>query len=193
MTDQQPPLDSRLLNAMKRLRLENIHLQKHLRTLQGDFSQAHAHLSQSTLRTRELEAQLHMAQRRVESLETTQAQWETQRAAVTQLVQRQAQELQELRTLARQQQEEIERQQQCITAGEEELERVKAQARQVIVQHYQGMKTAQEQAQVAFEEARRAKAQLEAIRAPMSPGRRKVLPPRSLRPTPSGNSGVKPS
>ena len=197
----QQPLDSRLLNAMKRLRLENISLQRQLRALQADFGQASAHSTDGEFRNRELEFQLAQAQQqlqgfeeakqRLESLETMRQQWESQRMAMTGLVQRQTLEMQELRTLLRQHQEELCQVEQANQAGSQELERVKHQARQVIVQHYQAMKTAQEQAQQAFEEVRRSKTQLEAIRAPMGNGHRKVLPPRSLRPInnmqPNGN------
>lgn len=191
-TNINQPLDSRLLNAMKRLRLENINLQRQLRTLQADLGQSSAQASDNELRNRELEIQLSLAQqqllefeearRRLESLETERQQWEAQRLSVTGLAQRQTLELQELRTLLRQREEELVQLQQANQSGSQELERVKHQARQVIVQHYQAMKTAQEQAQQAFEEVRRNKSQLEAIRAPMGSGRRKVLPPRSLRP-----------
>ncbi len=188
MTDKSIPLDTRLLNAMKRLRLENIQLQRQLRGLQSDFGQASAQATDHAFRSRELEMELHSAQRQLQglpelqrrllALETAKHQWEAQRAAVTQLAQRQGLDLQELRTLLRQKERELEEIKQ---ASQSEMEEVKTKARQVIVQHYQSMKSAQEQAQAAFEEARRAKSQLEAIRAPMSSGRRKVLPPRGVR------------
>jgi chromosome segregation ATPase len=190
-----PPLDSRLLNAMKRLRLENINLQRQLRALQADLGQANAQATDAEFRSRELEIELSLtrqqleefeeARLRLELLETARQQWEAQSLSASGMAQRQQVELQELRTLLRQREEEISQLQQANQAGSQELERVRHQARQVIVQHYQAMKTAQEQAQQAFEEVRRNKTQLDAIRAPMGGGRRKVLPPRSLRPTSS--------
>ena len=184
-------LDSRLLSAMKRLRMENIQLQKQLKALQQDFGQASSEATDSAFRTRELEVQLASAEQqlqemaemklRLQSLETTAQQWESQCAAQSQLVHQQAMEMQELRTQLRLRSEEIRQLQQANAAAHEELERVKAHSRQVLVQHYEAMKIAQEQAQEAFEDARRSKAQLDAIRPPAN-GMRKVLPPRSLFP-----------
>ncbi len=186
------PLDSRLLAAMKRLRLENIQLQKQLRSLQSDFGQASSQATDAAFRGRDLELQLAQVQQqlqdhqemrlRLESLEASRVHWEAQREALTQLAQRQALELQELRTLLNNREDEVAQLRHLNHAGLQEIEQVKHQARQVIVQHYQAMKRAEEQAQAASEEARRSRAQLDAIRAPMSNGRRKVLPPRSLRP-----------
>lgn len=188
----QQPLDSRLLSAMKRLRLENINLQRQMRTLQTDCETASCEANESGSRKRQLEVQLTEAEKqlqqlkelklRVETLEAEQQHWESQRQAVTGLAQRQTLELQELRTMLAERDEQIATLQQANQAGSQELERVKQQARQVIVQHYQAMKTAQEQAQQAFEEVRRNKTQMDAIRAPIGANRRKVLPPRSLRP-----------
>ncbi len=188
----QQPLDSRLLSAMKRLRLENISLQRQMRTLQSDCETASCEANESGSRKRQLEVQLTEAEKqlqelqdlklRVETLEAEQQHWESQRQAVTSLAQRQTLELQELRTLLAERDEQLVALQQANQAGSQELERVKQQARQVIVQHYQAMKTAQEQAQQAFEEVRRNKSQMDAIRAPIGANRRKVLPPRSLRP-----------
>lgn len=187
-TPDTQPLDSRLLNAMKRLRLENIQLQKQLRSLQSDLSAA----NEALLRGREVELQLAEVQKqvldlqecqiKVQALEAARLHWDSQRSAITQLAQRQTLELQELRTLLRQRDEELGSLREANHNSVQELERVKHQARQVIVQHYQAMKSAQEQAQQASEEARRSKSQLDAIRPPVSNGRRKVLPPRSLRP-----------
>ena len=186
------PLDTRLLNAMKRLRLENIQLQKQLRALQSDYGQASSQATDAAFRGRDLELQLaqmqqqlqdyHEIRLRVESLEAARVHWENQREMLTQLAQRQTLELQELRTLLHNREDEVCRLQHLNHAGLQEIEQIKHQARQVIVQHYQAMKRAEEQAQIAQEEARRSRAQLDAIRAPMSNGRRKVLPPRSLRP-----------
>lgn len=188
----QQPLDSRLLSAMKRLRLENINLQRQMRTLQTDCETASCEANESGSRKRQLEVQLTEAEKqlqqlkelklRVETLEAEQQHWESQRQAITGLAQRQTLELQELRTLLAERDEQIATLHQANQAGSQELERVKQQARQVIVQHYQAMKTAQEQAQQAFEEVRRNKTQMDAIRAPIGANRRKVLPPRSLRP-----------
>lgn len=188
----QQPLDSRLLSAMKRLRLENINLQRQMRTLQSDCESASSEANESGSRKRQLEVQLTEAEKqigelqemklRVEALESEQQHWESQRQAITGLAQRQTLELQELRTLLAERDEQIAALQQANQTGSQELERVKQQARQVIVQHYQAMKTAQEQAQQAFEEVRRNKSQMDAIRAPIGANRRKVLPPRSLRP-----------
>jgi len=187
----QQPLDSRLLSAMKRLRLENINLQRQVRALQTDLAEATSQAHQHEFRNRELESQLantqkqlHLqmdAQKSLDQLESARAQWDAQRSALNALTQQQHLELLELRALLQQREEELLQLQHVNQAGTQELERVKHQARQVIVQHYQAMKTAQEQAQQAFEEVRRNRSQLEAIRAPIS-GRRKVLPPRSLRP-----------
>lgn len=197
----QQPLDSRLLSAMKRLRLENINLQRQMRTLQNDCEVASTEANESGSRKRQLEVQLTQAEKQLreveamrlqlETLESEKQLWEGQREAVTGLAQRQAEELQEMRTLLAQRDEQILALTQANQAGSQELDRVKQQARQVIVQHYQAMKTAQEQAQQAFEEVRRNKSQLDAIRAPMGSGRRKVLPPRSLRPM-SLQQGVNP-
>lgn len=188
----QQPLDSRLLSAMKRLRLENINLQRQMRTLQSDCEMASSEANESGSRKRQLEVQLTEAEKqlqqlqdlklRVETLEAEQQHWESQRQAITGLAQRQTLELQELRTMLAERDEQIAALHQANQAGSQELERVKQQARQVIVQHYQAMKTAQEQAQQAFEEVRRNKSQMDAIRAPIGANRRKVLPPRSLRP-----------
>ena len=196
----QQPLDSRLLSAMKRLRLENINLQRQMRTLQSDCETASCEANESGSRKRQLEVQLTEAEKqlqelqelklRVESLEAEQQHWEAQRQAVTGLAQRQTMELQELRTALAERDEQIAALQQANQAGSQELERVKQQARQVIVQHYQAMKTAQEQAQQAFEEVRRNKSQMDAIRAPIGANRRKVLPPRSLRPMSLNNQGA---
>lgn len=185
-------LDSRLLSAMKRLRMENIQLSKQLKTLQEDFGNASSEATDSAFRTRDLEIQLGAAEQklqelsemklRLQSLETSCQQWESQRAATTQLVQRQAQELQELRVELHARNEEIARTQVERDAARAELDEVKAETRQVLTQHYEAMKTAQEQAQDASEEARRSKSQLDAIRQPTN-GMRKVLPPRSLFPT----------
>lgn len=184
-------LDSRLLSAMKRLRMENIQLSKQLKALQEDFGNASSEATDSAFRTRDLELQLGAAQQqlqemsemklRMQSLETSSQQWESQRAATTQLVQRQAQELQELRVELHRRNEEIARTQVERDAALAELEEVKSQARDALSQQYDAMKTAQEQAQDAFEEARRSKSQLDAIRPPAN-GLRKVLPPRSLFP-----------
>lgn len=191
-TDPTAPLDARLLNAMKRLRLENIQLQRQLRSLQSDFAQASAEATDQAFRNRELEMELQTAQqqasrvpdleKRVEAMELAQEQWEVQREAMTRLAQRQGMDLQELRNLLRERDEEIESLRLLTRARTHELENVKSQARQVIVQHYQAMKTAQEQAQAAIEEARKTRSRLDAIRPPVTAGRRKVLPPRSLRP-----------
>lgn len=184
-------LDSRLLNAMKRLRMENIQLQKQLKALQQDFGQASSQATDSAFRTQELEMKLASAEQqlqelaelklRLQSLEITAHQWESQCAAQSQLVHQQGLEMQDLRTQLRERNEEITRLQHANAAGREELEKVKAHSRQVLVQHYEAMKMAQEQAQDAYEEARRSKAQLDAIRPPAN-GLRKVLPPRSLFP-----------
>lgn len=192
IANPQQPLDSRLLSAMKRLRLENINLQRQMRTLQTDCETASCEANESGSRKRQLEVQLTEAEKqlqqlkdlklRVETLEAEQQHWESQRQAITGLAQRQTLELQELRTQLAERDEQIAALQQANQAGSQELERVKQQARQVIVQHYQAMKTAQEQAQQAFEEVRRNKTQMDAIRAPIGANRRKVLPPRSLRP-----------
>ena len=197
----QQPLDSRLLSAMKRLRLENINLQRQMRTLQNDCDVASTEANESGSRKRQLEVQLTQAEKQLreveamklqlETLESEKQLWEGHREAVTGVAQRQAEEIQEMRLLLAQRDEQILALQQANQAGSQELERVKQQARQVIVQHYQAMKTAQEQAQQAFEEVRRNKSQLDAIRAPMGSGRRKVLPPRSLRPM-SLQQGVNP-
>lgn len=199
-TANPQPLDSRLLSAMKRLRLENINLQRQMRTLQSDCEQASHQASESGSRKLQLEEQLSRVetqlreqdalQQRVHSLEAEQQHWEAQRQAISSLAQRQALELQEMRTLLDQRDQQIEALLQANQAAAQELERVKQQARQVIVQHYQAMKTAQEQAQQAFEEVRRNKSQLDAIRAPIGSGRRKVLPPRSLRPMSLPSQGV---
>lgn len=190
--NSQQPLDSRLLSAMKRLRLENINLQRQMRTLQSDCEIASTEANESGSRKRQLEVQLTEAEKqlqelqalrsRVEALEAEQQHWESQRQAVTSLAQRQTLELQELRTTLAERDDQVATLQAANQAGSQELERVKQQARQVIVQHYQAMKTAQEQAQQAFEEVRRNKSQMDAIRAPIAANRRKVLPPRSLRP-----------
>lgn len=191
------PLDSRLLNAMKRLRLDNIQLQKQLREYQSDFGQASSQAVDGAFRSRELEIELHQARQqlvelaelkqRLEAAETAREQWEAQRTVLSDLNHRQTLEIQEMRVELRHSEEECRRLSQANQAGSQELERVKTQARQVIVEHYQAMKSAQEQAQQANDEVRRMRAQVDAIRPTNSAGaRRKALPPRSLRPTTSG-------
>lgn len=113
----QQPLDSRLLSAMKRLRLENISLQRQMRTLQSDCETASCEANESGSRKRQLEVQLTEAERqlqelqdlklRVETLEAEQQHWESQRQAITGLAQRQTLELQELRTMLADRDEQI--------------------------------------------------------------------------------------
>jgi len=149
------PLDVRLLAALKRLRQDNIELQKQVRLLQDVSDQG----SCEELRSR------------VASLQLERQQWETQRDALVQLARRQAAELCDLR-------EQTQRQRKL----QDELEQTQAQARKVIVQHYQAMKAAQQQVLETQDELRRCRSQLEAIRRPITANPRKVLPPRGLRP-----------
>lgn len=192
-------LDARLLNAMKRLRMENIGLQKQLRSTRQTLSEMSSEATDTSFRSRDLEMKLAASEEQINQLQTLRnklarleeerSQWDAQRAAAAAVAQRQAAEISELKARLQAREDECSQLQAAEHATRVEMEELKAKARTVIAQHYQAMKSAQQQSRDAMDQARRSRAQLEVIR-PV--GHRKVLPPRSLRPSAATTPGGKP-